>query len=377
MSRGKSQPPLLTQMYGPAVRRKGFHRSVGFAVLHQCIRPLIGACCAPGHHGYQRARVLITGPHPTEKKADEASRPSPTTQSKVLSPLRNPACPYAGLRCPLSSVRRHFHENGSESNPERRSIGCAFLWEAYANQQLTDSWVVGSRRGRPMERFGLRNDQWERIKDVLPGREGHVGGTAEDNRLFVEAVLYRFSPTLPIRGKKLIESTAAPRKSPLHLLGHRTCRRLRRRGDARRRLGRQIELELLHQQLLFGVEFGVAAQDQRAAIGGREVDVEHLDSGELVEHSPRGEAGRQRLELSAQRDVKAIGQEGDEDVRFDAVLKLVVDRAELQIVLEILERGLDLDELDIELHTGVPDLGRTDWCAADSAPRAGAFGEAC
>jgi len=31
-----------------------------------------------------------------------------------------------------------------------------------------------------MERFGLRNDQWERIKDVLPGREGHVGGTAED-----------------------------------------------------------------------------------------------------------------------------------------------------------------------------------------------------
>ena len=43
-----------------------------------------------------------------------------------------------------------------------------------------------------MERFGLRNDQWDRIKDVLPGREGRVGGTAEDNRLFVEAVLYRF-----------------------------------------------------------------------------------------------------------------------------------------------------------------------------------------
>jgi transposase len=32
----------------------------------------------------------------------------------------------------------------------------------------------------------------ERIKDVLPGREGHVGGTAKDNRLFVEAVLYRY-----------------------------------------------------------------------------------------------------------------------------------------------------------------------------------------
>src|SRR5215475_2405288 len=48
-------------MYGPAVRRKRFPRSGGFAVLHQCIRPLVGAVCAPGHHGYQRACVLITG----------------------------------------------------------------------------------------------------------------------------------------------------------------------------------------------------------------------------------------------------------------------------------------------------------------------------
>src|SRR5436190_23098652 len=46
--------------------------------------------------------------------------------------------------------------------------------------------------GRPMERFGLHNDHWGRIKDVLPGREGHVGGTADDSRLLVEAVLYRF-----------------------------------------------------------------------------------------------------------------------------------------------------------------------------------------
>ena len=30
------------------------------AVLHQCIRPRVGAC-APGHHGYQRACDLISG----------------------------------------------------------------------------------------------------------------------------------------------------------------------------------------------------------------------------------------------------------------------------------------------------------------------------
>ncbi|MDI3463313.1 MAG: Mobile element protein [Nitrospira sp.] len=41
-------------------------------------------------------------------------------------------------------------------------------------------------------RYALRDDQWERIKDFLPGREGHVGGTAKDNRLFIEAVLYRY-----------------------------------------------------------------------------------------------------------------------------------------------------------------------------------------
>ena len=26
-----------------------------------------------------------------------------------------------------------------------------------------------------MRRYALRDDQWERIKDLLPGREGHVG----------------------------------------------------------------------------------------------------------------------------------------------------------------------------------------------------------
>ena len=50
-----------------------------------------------------------------------------------------------------------------------------------------------------MERFSLRNDQWERIKDFLPGRVGHVGGTAADNRLFVEAILYRFRTGMPWR----------------------------------------------------------------------------------------------------------------------------------------------------------------------------------
>ena len=43
-----------------------------------------------------------------------------------------------------------------------------------------------------MHRHALRDDQWIKIKDFLPGREGHVGGTAQDNRLFVDAVIFRY-----------------------------------------------------------------------------------------------------------------------------------------------------------------------------------------
>src|SRR5262249_19555099 len=51
----------LPQLYGAAVRCKRSSSIGGFAVLHQCIRSLNGACCAPDHHGNQRAYALISG----------------------------------------------------------------------------------------------------------------------------------------------------------------------------------------------------------------------------------------------------------------------------------------------------------------------------
>ena len=48
-------------------------------------------------------------------------------------------------------------------------------------------------------RYGLRDDEWARIAGLLPGRVGHVGGTARDNRRFVEAVLYRYRAGIPWR----------------------------------------------------------------------------------------------------------------------------------------------------------------------------------
>ncbi len=46
-------------------------------------------------------------------------------------------------------------------------------------------------------RYGLRDNQWARMEHLLPGRVGHAGGTARDNRLFVEAVLYRYWAGIP------------------------------------------------------------------------------------------------------------------------------------------------------------------------------------
>jgi hypothetical protein len=45
---------------------------------------------------------------------------------------------------------------------------------------------------------------------------------------------------------------------------------------------------MLQEKFLVGVQFGLAAQNQRTAISGWEVDFEHLDGGEFVEHGPRG-----------------------------------------------------------------------------------------
>jgi len=41
-------------------------------------------------------------------------------------------------------------------------------------------------------RYALTDAQWARIKDLLPGSSGHVGAPAKNNRLFVDAVLYRY-----------------------------------------------------------------------------------------------------------------------------------------------------------------------------------------
>ncbi len=41
-----------------------------------------------------------------------------------------------------------------------------------------------------MRRHEIADEDWEKIKDLLPGKDGDSGRTAEDNRLFINAVLW-------------------------------------------------------------------------------------------------------------------------------------------------------------------------------------------
>ena len=41
-----------------------------------------------------------------------------------------------------------------------------------------------------MARLILRDDQWERLAPLLPGKASDCGVTAKDNRVFIEAVLW-------------------------------------------------------------------------------------------------------------------------------------------------------------------------------------------
>ena len=78
-------------------------------------------------------------------------------------------------------------------------------------------------------------------------------------------------------------------------------------GYSRGWLRRQGQVESLHEESLVWVGLGVAAQDQGAAIAGREMNIEHLDPGELVQYGTRGETCGQGLESRSQGDVQAIG----------------------------------------------------------------------
>ena len=72
-----------------------------------------------------------------------------------------------------------------------------------------------------MRRYGLRDDQWERIKDFLPGSEGHVGVRRKiidcslkrcsiDTELAVLGVIY---PSVSVIGNRCTSASADGRRA--------------------------------------------------------------------------------------------------------------------------------------------------------------------
>jgi hypothetical protein len=74
-------------------------------------------------------------------------------------------------------------------------------------------------------------------------------------------------------------------------------------GDPGRWLGGQLELELVDEQLQLGFRLGVAGEHELASVSGREMDVDHLDGGELLKSAARGQPRRQGVQPALQRDV--------------------------------------------------------------------------
>ena len=134
-----------------------------------------------------------------------------------------------------------------------------------------------------------------------------------------------------------------------HYRGERSGGRAEGRGrDFWRRLGGEVELQGLQQEQVVVFRLGMAGHDDGAAVGGGQLDVDHLDGSEFLEHGAGRQSRRQRLQPLFQRHHQAIGEERHEYVGFDAVLQLMMYGPNRQIVLQFLEGLLDLDQLKIE-----------------------------
>ena len=114
-----------------------------------------------------------------------------------------------------------------------------------------------------------------------------------------------------------------------------------------RRLVGQIQVQLVQEQFNVFFGLGVAGQDQVASIGGRQMDVDHLYGLELFEDGAGRQAGGFGLGPLFEGHLQAVAQEAHKDVRFDPAVFPVVDRPDVQVVLELFEGLLDFGEDDV------------------------------
>ena len=82
---------------------------------------------------------------------------------------------------------------------------------------------------------------------------------------------------------------------------------------------------------------------------GRQNDVVGLDAGKLFEDGPRRVPEARALLPHFETFPEHEGEEANEDVSLDAVLALMPDRTQVQLILLNAKRGFGLGELDVSL----------------------------
>ena len=118
-------------------------------------------------------------------------------------------------------------------------------------------------------------------------------------------------------------------------------------SDARRRLGRQLHVQMIEDGLDLFVRLRVPRHDQPAAIEHRNPDLDHLDGGELFKHSRRRQSRGMNHQPVLQRDLQAVSEERNQNMSIGPVLELMLDRSNPQFALQRPEDRLDLGQLHI------------------------------
>jgi hypothetical protein len=98
----------------------------------------------------------------------------------------------------------------------------------------------------------------------------------------------------------------------------------------------------------------IAGEGEFLAVGGGEVDIEHLDGAEFIDQFAHRQPWRFESEFVAQARLHAVCQERDEEVGLDPVFALVINRAYCQVVLQAFESCLYFHQLEVKL----PEFGR-------------------
>jgi len=75
-------------------------------------------------------------------------------------------------------------------------------------------------------------------------------------------------------------------------------------------------VQALEQQLEFRFGLRVSGEQNLTRVGGRDAHVDHLHGGNFLKRTARREPGYEGFELSAERDVQTVREEGDEHVRL-------------------------------------------------------------